>query len=84
MMVSHFHGFLFENYLLAVVLPDLPLSLHFLNFGCKFFLSFGPFFDFFDFLTQIVVQLCDVILGTVNVLLIKGLELEDFLFELQI
>ena len=39
MIVSHFQGFLFENYLLAIILPDLPLGLHFLNFQCKFFLS---------------------------------------------
>lgn len=75
---------LLKNDLLRVGLPSLPLSLHFLYPRLHQKLLFLAIFDFSDFLVQSIMQLSYVRLSTIDISLVVGLELEDFLFKFDV
>ena len=83
-MFSHLKRLLFENYLLAIVLSQLPLSLHFLYLNVHLFFHSNAFLNLLDLLVETCVQLGNMGLGAVHILLIEGLEFENFLLKLHI
>ena len=84
MVFAHLQRFLLEYDLLAIILPDLPLSLHFLDLDVHLFLHLHSFLDFLDFFIKASVKLRNMSLCTVYILLVERLEFEDLLFELDV
>ena len=79
-MFSQLKCLLLENYLLAIVFSQLPLSLHLLYLYVHLFFHSNAFLDLFDLLVEACIQLGDMGLGAVHILLIEGLEFENFVF----
>ena len=74
MVLSQLKRLFLEDYVLAIVFSDLPLSFHFLDFDIHLFLQPHLFLDLFNFLIQAVIEFCDVSLRTVHIVLVKCLE----------
>ena len=84
MVFAHLQCFFLEYYLLAIILPDLPLSLHFLDLDVHLFLHLHSFLYLLNFFIKASVKFCNMSLCTVNILLVERLEFEDLLFELDV
>ena len=84
MVLSHLECLLLKYNQLAIILPYLPLCLHFLDLYVHFLLQVHPLLNLQDFLIETAIELGDVRLGTVNVLLIERLELQYLFLELDV
>ena len=83
-ILTHLQRFFLKYNLLAIILSDLPLSLHFLDLDVHLFFHYHSFFDFLDFFIKASVKFRNMSLCTVYILLVERLEFEDLLFELDV